>query len=41
MVLPKDTDEVNLRRTPPMDTLMTELATLWICNIINPIEAIP
>ena len=41
MVLPKNTDEINLRRIPPMDTLMTELATLWICNIINLIEAIP
>ena len=41
MVLPKDTNEVNLRRIPSMNTLMTELATLWICNIINLIEAIP
>ena len=41
MVLPKDTNEVNLRRIPPMNILMTELATLWICNIINLIEAIP
>ena len=33
--------DAGYRRTPPMDTLMTELATPWIYNIINLIKAIP